>query len=281
MLKQYKSRMIKLLFLKILIYFVMLSSSFGAPKAELWEKWTRHHPESSEKIDHSQWDQFLKKHLIVDHASGVNRVNYGQVSSTEQKRLRSYIHSLEQTPISQYNRDEQQAFWINLYNAVTVLLIIEKYPVDSIKKINISPGWFSFGPWDARLAQVEEQELTLNDIEHRILRPIWRDNRVHYAVNCASIGCPNLASQAYTAENTEFLLEQGAIEYVNHPRGVTLEQGELQISSIYKWYMDDFQGSKKGIKKHLLHYAKPTLRKQLQEFEGDWDFDYDWNLNQP
>lgn len=260
---------------------MMLSSSFGAPKAELWEKWTRHHPESSEKIDHSQWDQFLKKHLIVDHASGVNRVNYGQVSSIEQKRLRSYIQSLEQTPISQYNRDEQQAFWINLYNAVTVLLIIEKYPVDSIKKINISPGWFSFGPWDARLTQVEEQELTLNDIEHRILRPIWRDNRVHYAVNCASIGCPNLASQAYTAENTEFLLEQGAIEYVNHPRGVTLEQGELQISSIYKWYMDDFQGSKKGIKKHLLHYAKPTLRKQLQEFEGDWDFDYDWNLNQP
>ena len=94
--------------------------------------------------------------------------------------------------IGGYAPDEQRAFWINLYHALTVRVILSHYPVSGIREIDISPGLFARGPWDRKLIPVEGVELTLNDIEHRILRPIWRDPRVHYALNCASLGCPDL-----------------------------------------------------------------------------------------
>lgn len=149
--------------------------------------------------------------------------------------------------------------------------------MESIRKIKF--GFFSFGPWDEKLTKVNDEPLSLNDIEHRILRPIWQDNRIHYAVNCASISCPNLASAAYTSANTESLLQEGAINYVNHPRGVTFEGKDLMLSSIYDWYQVDFGGSEGGVLKHLLKFAKPELAGRLNGHAGDIDYRYDWNLN--
>lgn len=100
--------------------------------------------------------------------------------------------------------------------------------------------------------------MSLDDIEHRILRPIWQDNRIHYALNCASLGCPNLAPVAYTAANTEALLERGAREYVNHPRGVSFEHGALVVSSLYLWFKADFGGGKDGIMRHI----RPLCRRR-------------------
>ena len=104
------------------------------------------------------------------------------------------------------SRDEQLAYWINLYNALTVKVILDHYPVKSILDIDISPGWFSIGPWGKKLVAVEGVEISLDDIEHRILRPIWRDPRIHYALNCAAVGCPNLLREAFTGATAEVLL---------------------------------------------------------------------------
>ncbi len=134
--------------------------------------------------------------------------------------MKNYLQSLQGISISGYNRKEQQAYWINLYNALTVDLIISRFPVASIRDINISPGLLARGPWGAKLFTVEGEKLSLDDIEHRILRPIWKDERIHYGVNCASLGCPNLQPAAYTGENTEALLDKGAKEFINHARGV-------------------------------------------------------------
>jgi hypothetical protein len=155
----------------------------------------------------------------------------------------------------------------------------QPYPVASIRDIDISPDWFSNGPWNAKLRAIEGEAVSLNDIEHRILRPIWRDPRIHYGVNCASIGCPNLRAQAFTAANAEALLASGARDYVNHPRGARIEDGRLIVSSAYVWFAEDFGGDDAGVIAHLRRYARPELRAALAEVDEIGDFVYDWRLN--
>lgn len=249
----------------------------AAPKAELWPRWQTHDPQSTRTVDHSAWDRFLRTYVVTGHPSGVNRVRYAAVTPADRANLRAYLDRLEATPVGRLNRAEQKAFWINLYNALTVWVVLENYPVESIR--DIRSGWFRPGPWDRKLVAVEGVDLTLNDIEHRILRPIFRDNRVHYAVNCASIGCPNLRPEAFTADNTEALLDRAAREYVNHPRGARLEGDRLVLSSIYDWFQEDFGGSEAGVLAHLTRYARPELARALKGFRGTIDYAYDWSLN--
>ncbi len=133
--------------------------------------------------------------------------------------------------------------------------------------------------WEKKLIMVESQELSLNDIEHRILRPIWRDPRIHYVVNCASIGCPNLRRDAYTSATTEDKLTEAAKDYINNWRAVMFEGGELYVSSIYKWYREDFGGTNASVIEHLGTYAKPALAdllSRVRDIEGHF---YDWTLN--
>lgn len=245
--------------------------------------WSDHDPASSERVDHSEWQELLDAYLITDHPSGVNLVDYPRLQATaaDQGRLGRYIAYLEGLDPRLYARDEQMAYWINLYNAVTVRVVLGSYPVDSIK--NIHEGVVPWtGPWRDVHVNVMGQPLTLDAIEKDILRPIWQDPRIHYGLNCASMGCPNLAPEAYTAENLERLLEQGARDYVNHPRGVDLlDESFGVVSSIYYWYHDEFGNSDAGVLEHLREYAEGDLAERLQDFDGSLDHDYDWSLNAP
>ena len=259
---------------------LLLASSpvLAAAKPDLWEYWQKNDPSSEVRVDHSAWDRFLQSYLVQGH-SEVNRVRYAQVTPADRSKLEAYIRALEQTPVSRLQRAEQKPFWINLYNALTVKVILDHYPVKSIRDIDISPGLFSNGPWGKQLVRVENQNVTLDDIEHRILRPIWKDPRIHYGVNCASIGCPNLQPVAYTRDNTEELLEKGAREYINHGRGVGFESGRLVVSSIYRWFEVDFGGNDAGVLSHLKKFARPELRKRLESVNRIADTRYDWTLN--
>jgi hypothetical protein len=250
-----------------------------APEADLWERWAAHAPSSTKTIDHRAWDAFLAGHLVA-HADGVNRIAYGKVSDADRRRLDDYLSSLSAVPISEFSRDEQRAYWINLYNALTVDVVLDHYPVDSIRDISISPGWFSVGPWKKKLIAIEGEDVSLDDIEHRILRPIWKDPRVHYAVNCASLGCPKLRRKAFTAANSEMLLDQGARDFINSAHGTTFDSGgRLYASSIYDWFQDDFGGNESGVVTHLRLYANPSLAAKLDGVTDVYGFDYDWTLN--
>jgi hypothetical protein len=222
---------------------------------------------------------------VTEHPSGINRLRYGAVSEADRAALAAYLERLQAVPVSQLARAEQKAYWINLYNALTVHIVLEHYPVDSIREINTSGGLLGVlglgGPWDAEVAAVEGVSLSLNDIEHRILRPGWEDPRIHYAVNCASLGCPNLAPEPYTAANTERLLEAGARAYVNHPRGARFEGDTLHVSSIYVWFQADFGGDTAGVVRHLRRYAGPALAERLAGYRGDLEHSYDWRLDSP
>lgn len=279
MIRYFRFRLDLTRLLMVFLFTAFAGSAHAAPKAKLWERWTGHDAASKAVIDHAPWDRFLKSYLVVGQ-DGVNRVTYKQVAKPHKRALDAYVDRLAATPISKYNRGEQLAYWINLYNALTVRVILKHYPVESILKIGISPGWFSVEPWGKKLIRVEGQEVSLDDIEHRILRPIWRDPRIHYAVNCASIGCPNLRATAYTGATADGALTAAAKEYINHPRAVTLRKDGAYVSSIYKWFRDDFGGDDAGVLAHMRKYAAPPLAKKLsgKSIAGHV---YDWSLNEP
>ena len=252
----------------------------AAALPELLPMWNASDESNQEDFDHSAWDDLLKTHLDTTHESGINLFDYAglKASAADMEQLKNYL--LTQTALDPRtrSRDVQMAYWINLYNALTVWVVVNDYPVDSIK--DIKSGLFIFGPWQRELITVAGQSLTLDNIEHNILRPIWKDPRIHYAVNCASLGCPNLAEDAYRADNLEALLEKGAREYINHPRGAQVRDGELHVSSIYEWFQVDFGDSLGGVISHLQKYANPDLFNALQQVE-EFHHDYDWKLNAP
>ena len=249
------------------------------PDADLWPIWDAADEGSRAAIDHSGWQALLDVYLQTDHPAGINLFNYANVTSKDREGLRTYIDGLTRIDPRHYNRAEQLAYWINLYNAVTVDLILQHYPVKSIRQIY--GGLLRLGPWKKEIIEVAGEKLTLNDIEHRILRPIYQDPRIHYAVNCASLGCPNLFPRAYTGDNSDELLDAGARAYVNHPRGVQFVKGRLTVSSIYNWFEVDFGANKQGVIEHLATYSEPALAEQLKVYRGRLKYDYDWKLNAP
>ena len=251
---------------------------FSSSEPEVWDIWEDNNPSNTQPIDHSIWDGLLKKYISAD-GTGLNRFAYGKVSNEDNKALNTYIQKMAGIEISDRARPVQFAYWVNMYNALTIKVILDNYPVKSIRDIDTS-GIFANGPWGSELVTIEEEVLTLDDIEHAILRPIWKDPRIHYAVNCASIGCPNLGTDAFTAANTQTLLEEGAKAYINSPRGFKINNGKLEVSSIYKWFAYDFGNSEKGVIAHLKQYATPANKAKLEKVKKISDTDYDWSLNE-
>lgn len=274
------ARLVQAGFYSLLLLAAWIVAAHAAPKAELWPKWQANDPASTQAVDHSAWDKFLKTYIPASSTDGINRLAYGKVTPADRQALNAYVERLAQTAVSRLNRAEQQAYWTNLYNALTVKVILDHYPVKSIRDIKISPGLFAAGPWGKKLIKVEGEEIALDDIEHRILRPIWRDPRVHYAVNCASIGCPNLARDAYTPANMNKLLDDGAKAYVNHPRGLRVDGNKVITSSIYDWFQEDFGGNAAGVFAHMKKYAGPELAQRLASATRIDSHDYDWGLNE-
>lgn len=244
-------------------------SVFSAPKADLWPYWNHSNEASQTEISHLEWQQLLDRYLVTQGENTLFR--YRAVSAADKATLKQYIQRLAKLDPLQYRKAEQYAYWVNLYNAITVDLILDNYPIKSITKLG---GLFSFGPWDEDVITINNQNLTLNDIEHRILRPIWQNPRTHYAVNCASLGCPNLQAQAFTADNTQTLLDSAAKTFINSKKGVSIEGDTAKISSIYDWFAVDF-GGENNVFNHIRQYAP-----RYNSFSGRVKYDYDWSLNQ-
>ena len=258
--------------------FTALESLF-APSADLWPKWEAHDPASTQTVDHAPWGKFLKTY-VKPGGDGANRVAYGTVNEADKKSLHDYLASLRKVNVASLSRNEQLAYWINLYNALTVRVVVHFYPVDSIQDINLTGGLFGGGgPWDKDLIRIDGEMISLNDIEHRILRPIWRDPRLHYAVNCASVGCPNLAATPYTAETVNAMLNQAASDYVNSPRGVRHTSDGLVLSKIYAWFSEDFGSSETMVLDHIARHASSDTEVKIMRSTNIAAYEYDWSLN--
>lgn len=225
---------------------------------------------------HAAWSDLLSRYVVED-VGGVNLFEYGALKADagDRAQLDAYIESYATLDFDALSRDEAFAAWANLYNALTVRHIVQRYPVGSIRD-----GYLFGGPWKDVTTVADGREVSLDAIEHDILRVEWDDPRVHYAVNCASIGCPNLRNEAWNGATLDEDLDAAARAYVNHPRGVTVRaRGGLKVSRIYKWFIEDFGGTEEGVIAHLERYAEPDLRAAIAANRDIRQHAYDWSLN--
>ncbi|MEM6745945.1 MAG: DUF547 domain-containing protein [Pseudomonadota bacterium] len=227
-------------------------------------------------VDHGAWDRFLDRYIVREGGSGL--VAYADVTDADHASLKAYLSALQAIDPTALSRDEAFAYWVNLYNAGTVDLILDNYPVRSIMLLlsGVQPG-----PWKRSIFVVDGHRLTLDQVEHSILREFWDEPRVHYALNCASIGCPDLARDPYTGRHLDAMLTAAARGYINSYRGVRVEDGKLFASSIFKWFGEDFGDTDEEVIAHFIKYAEPGLADQLRNFDRIDRDGYDWRLNEP
>lgn len=260
----------------------MLVTVAPATAQSIQSRFAKHTAGSTATVDHSIWDRQTKAYVVTG-PDRLNRVRYAAWKKEGRADLERYLALLQSTNVDSLDRREQMAFWTNLYNAKTIAIVLEAHPVKSIKDISLGGtllARFTGGPWKAKVMKVAGVDLSLDDVEHAILRPIFKDPRIHYAVNCASIGCPNLMRGALNGANLEAQLDAGAKAYVNHARGISVNGGKVTASSIYDWFQEDFGGSAKSVLDHVRRYAAPELLAKLKGIGSIDAFGYDWALNE-
>lgn len=242
------------------------------------EQWATNNPSSTEVVDHEPWQFMLDDYLVTDEDPGVHLFDYAGLLDDGREPLDEYVDSLLATDPTALNESEQKAYWLNLYNAVTVRLILDNYPVASITNLG-SGGVTSFGPWDDKLITVNGQSLSLNDVEHGIVRPLYNDYRIHFAVNCASIGCPDLVTTAFQGEGLDEQLDEATAEFLSHPRAMRFEGEQLHLSTLFDWYAVDFGKDLQSVLTTLGNHAPEDIQDLLEDYRGKPEYDYDWSLN--
>jgi len=270
---------------------------YQARSANVIEFWEVENRQQISKISHTPWQQLLSTYVSSDQNEALvekmasstikqasTHFNYAQVTPEHKSLLALYLHQMQQLDPRDYPKEEQLAYWVNLYNALTVQLVLAHYPVNSIRDIASSNlallGQF-IGPWDNNIATVAGKTLTLNQIEHGILRAIWQDPRIHYVLNCASQGCPDLTVQAFASEQADEQLNLAASRFINQNKAVSFSGEKLYLSKIYYWFEQDFGGNKTQVLSHLANHSKGELSHRLSRFSGEIIYQYNWQLNQP
>ncbi len=232
----------------------------------------------TESTVQQSYADILSRRIETD-AQGLNRFDYaGADAAGELAAITAYTDALAALNAAEMSEAEATAYWANLYNALTLKVVLENYPVKSIRKIK--SGAFSMGPWKRDAITVQGQTLSLDDIEHEILRVDFASPYIHYMVNCASVGCPNLMNRPWTAETMEADRKQAARDFINSPRGVVVDGDELTVSSIYKWFDEDFGGSKTSVLAHIREHADADLAAAIDAGAKIDGYDYNWSLNE-
>jgi hypothetical protein len=240
-------------------------------------------------VSHSQWHQLLQDHVQMAPNGQHSQVDYAAIQRNE-VILDGYLARLakvEKKVFDSWSDDSQLAFLINAYNAWTVKLILSRYPkLDSIKDI----GFFWSSPWQKRFIPLLGETRSLDDIEHKLIRGTGRygEPRIHFAVNCASIGCPALLNRAYKAETLETQLDAVTRNFLSDRQRNGVTKGVLRVSPIFKWYVQDFSKGWQGansLREYLAMYAKAlglSDAEKAQLISGKLAIeysDYNWALN--
>ena len=219
-----------------------------------------------EVTNHEQWTALLQKHVQPN-----GMVHYKGFLK-DQGSLKMYLKELSKGPGKDWSEAAQIAFWINAYNAFTVQLILEHYPLNSIKDISSGLPMIN-SPWDIKFFKIANKDFDLNTIEHQILRKFYNEPRIHFAINCASFSCPNLRSEAFTADHLELQLDDQARAFILDSTKNKFGKKDAELSSIFSWFQSDFE-------------QIAPLQKYIKQYKPDFEEDhkisfmeYDWSLN--
>jgi Protein of unknown function, DUF547 len=224
---------------------------------------------ASRPVEHVLWDALVKKHVNAD-----GWVNYrGMIADSVP--LNQYLKLLRSAHPNDANwtPNEQKAYWINAYNAFTVQLITQHYPIESIKDIKKGIPFVNT-VWDIKFIEIEDFTYDLNKIEHQILRPVFKDPRIHAAINCASYSCPRLRAEAYTAAQLDTQLDDAMRSFISDPQRNQITAKKAELSKIFDWFASDFRDAKGSVRAFIKQYH-PELGDDVK-----FDYlDYDWRLN--
>ena len=230
-------------------------------------------------FDFSSWDGLLKKYVDSKTINGVtlHAVDYKKLG--KDPAYAKLVKDLEKVSLSTLKtKEEKLAFWINVYNIMAAKMVLDNYPVTSIK----DAGSLFTSVWKKPVGVVAGKERTLNEIEHEILRKMG-EPRIHVAIVCASVSCPDLRKEAYTADKLDSQLDDQMTTFLANPKkGLTVDKkkGYLYLSSIFKWFEEDFE-SKGGVRAYIAPYAPAPLQTSVQNDNLTvYYLDYDWGLNE-
>ena len=217
---------------------------------------------SYNSADHGTWNELLKTHV-----SSIGKVDYNGFI-TDENQLDAYLQMLsDQKPEKTWPDNKRLAYWINAYNAFTIALIIDHYPVKSIMDIE--------NAWDIKFIQLEDKTYTLNEIEHEIIRKEFEEPRIHFALVCAAVSCPVLLNEAYLAESLDSQLQKQGKKFINDPNRNDIETNKAKISQIFNWFGEDF--TKKGT---LIDFLNQFSKTKLDPDATIGFMEYNWDLNQ-
>ena len=244
----------------ILVFVLLGSCTFSANEPE----------STSQPVSHELFNQLLQKHVSED-----GRVSYTGFIADSVK-LKAYLKLLSAShPNDTWTEKERLAYWINAYNAFTIQLILNHWPLESIKDIGSRIQLpFINSPWDIKFIRIEDMEYDLNNIEHSILRKEFKEPRIHFAIVCASYSCPRLLNQAFVADKLESQLEAQARDFINDPRKNQLSAKRIGLSKIFSWFQGDFTDEGSLIQ-FLNNYANITIAEDAEIAYRE----YDWQLN--
>lgn len=256
----------------LMIGLVLLgSAAFREPNEPAYLTNSRSLP-AADPVDHSIFDRLAKKYI---NEKGL--VNYKGFKS-EQKELKKYLDLLSANPPgSNWSQNEQIAYWINMYNANTIELILEHYPLKSIKdigsKIQIP---FVTTPWAIKFIPLGNEKISLDNIEHGTLRKKFDDKRIHFALVCAARSCPRLRNEAYTGSKLDAQLDDQGTDFLNNPAKNAITPQKASLSKYFDWYKGDWKDNGKSIEYWVNRYSKTKISK-----DTDISFmDYNWALNE-
>jgi len=250
------------------------AKAVAAPQAEAIPFWNDFEANSGLKLDHSNWQELLDTYVRVNDPSGVHRFDYDSVTPEDQRKLRDYLNYLQKLDPRQLTKARQKAYWLNLYNATIVLIVVVSKPQKTIRSVDRDRLWI------AQRFNITLQSLSFNNIEHGVLRPLFNDARIHFALNRATLGSGNISPLAYTAENVEQQLEDAARAFLAHPRALSFAKDDLVLSRMFKWYESDFGENLQELKNYLKRYVSPEVARKL-DLTTDVRYQYDWSLNKP
>lgn len=214
-------------------------------------------------LSHDDFDELLRKYV-----NNAGRVNYAGFKNEKAKLLNYLEHLGDNPPKSSWSKNKEMAFWINLYNAFTIKVILDKYPIKSIMDLNGGKVW------DVQKVTIGGKSYTLGQIEAEQLLKRFKEPRVHFAVNCAAASCPPLLNKAWTESNIQQYYEKQAKIFINHNGYNTLSAKSVQLSQIFNWYASDFGGAG-NVLKYIQKYSDTSIKDKAKVSYRE----YDWNLN--
>ena len=250
--------------LRIFLVFFYLSALLATIASQTW---------AAAKVDNRLYAELLAKHSrggLVDYAS----------FKTEHPKLKEYLEHLAAIDPDTLGRDDAFAYYINLYNAATIDLILENYPgIDSIKDI----GGFFGNPWKIEFITLKDKKVHLDHVEHEILRPTYKDPRLHFAVNCASLGCPVLHAKPFEGQTLDATLDELTRQNMADPAHTRLVGDDLYVSKVFDWFGEDWGGKEDKVA-FVRKYSSPEQAAAIDQLGDKLDLKYsnwDWTLNDP